>query len=88
MSLRTSSTTLFRNYDKRVAEAIEKYDGDWNYWSNPPNMHTIPDGNVGIGTNTPTAALEVVGGIKVGTLISTSADGTGIENSFPLPPFF
>jgi len=34
--------------------------GDWNYWTNTPNMYAIPDGNVGIGTTTPNYKLQVV----------------------------
>lgn len=34
-------------------------DCDWDYTTNPPNMFAIPSGNVGIGTNTPSAKLDV-----------------------------
>jgi hypothetical protein len=34
-------------------------DQDWNYWTSPPNMFTIPTGNVGIGTTTPSSRLHV-----------------------------
>ena len=36
-------------------------DGDWNFWNNPPDMYTIPTGNVGIGTTSPNSKLEVNG---------------------------
>lgn len=32
---------------------------DWNYWSNSPNLFTIPSGNVGIGTDNPQATLDI-----------------------------
>lgn len=36
-------------------------DNDWNYWTNPPHMYAIPSGNVGIGTASPGAKLEISG---------------------------
>jgi len=39
--------------------------GDWDYWSDSPNMFATPTGNVGIGTDTPSAKLEVKGDIRV-----------------------
>jgi hypothetical protein len=35
-------------------------DYDWNYWSNPPNMFPYVTGNIGIGTSTPNAKLEIL----------------------------
>lgn len=32
---------------------------DWNYWANKPNLFTIPTGNVGIGTDSPQATLDI-----------------------------
>jgi hypothetical protein len=33
---------------------------DWDYWSNPPNMYSIPYGNTGVGTdNSPVSKLSV-----------------------------
>ena len=34
---------------------------DWNYWSNKPNLFSLPSGNVGIGTENPTTKLDVNG---------------------------
>jgi hypothetical protein len=38
-------------------------DGDWDYWTNQPDMYLIPYGNVGIGTTEPTQKLDVRGDI-------------------------
>ena len=38
---------------------IPFHDRDWNYWGNEPHMYAIPEGNVGIGTTTPEAKLDV-----------------------------
>jgi hypothetical protein len=35
------------------------FNNDWDYWTNPPNMFTIPLGNVGIGTSNPENKLDV-----------------------------
>lgn len=42
-------------------------DQDWDYWTSAPDMFAIPDGNVGIGTDTPTSKLTVEGntGVKI-----------------------
>ena len=48
--LRTSGSTskLFRPLS--LPEWFYKiFNYDWNYWSNPPDMYTIPTGNIGIG---------------------------------------
>ena len=36
-------------------------DGDWQ--TSGTNMHSVPDGNIGIGTETPTAKLELASGV-------------------------
>lgn len=50
--------------------------GDWDYWSNAPHLYTIPSGNVGIGTDTPTEELHVKGEwLYQATFESTDAAG-------------
>ena len=44
---------------------LDLINGDWNYWSDFPNMFSIPTGNVGVGTNTPDCKLEVVGDMRI-----------------------
>jgi hypothetical protein len=62
------------------------FNGDWNYWDKAPDLYTIPKGNVGIGTETPTEKLEVSGtvysssgGFKFpdGSVQTTAASGGG-----------
>jgi len=50
---------------------------DWNYWSNPPHLYTIPEGNIGIGITNPTAKFEVGGTIKAESFVG---DGACITN--------
>ena len=38
------------------------FNNDWDYWTNPPDMLAIPNGDIGVGTNNPSAKLHVVGG--------------------------
>ena len=34
-------------------------DSDWDYWSNPPHLYAISNGNVGIGTSNPSAKIDI-----------------------------
>ena len=65
-------------------------DEDWNYWDSYPDMFTIPSGNVGIGTSSPNAKLEVRIGESVGggivisdpdSTIAVLADGGSADDS-------
>jgi hypothetical protein len=44
---------------------LSLFNGDWDYWSDEPNMFSIPDGNIGIGTDTPQEKLDVVGTVQM-----------------------
>ena len=41
------------------------FNGDWDYWTGPPNMFAIPEGNVGIGTDHPGEKLDVIGTVQM-----------------------
>jgi len=67
------------------------FNNDWNYWSNPPDMYAIPDGNVGIGTTSPTQKLEVHGGASfmngnVGIGTTTPAEKLDVSGSINASP--
>jgi hypothetical protein len=59
---------------------LNLFNGDWDYWTNPPNMYTLPTGNVGIGTPDPKNKLEVAGNVEAqgftinGIPVGTSTD--------------
>ena len=53
---------------------------DWDYWSNPPHMFSIPSGNVGIGTENPEESLDVRGIIQMAGFKML----TGANNGFVL----
>jgi hypothetical protein len=61
------SKTVYKQYVQPPLPSwiLELINGDWNYWSNAPNMFSIPMGNVGIGTNTPDRKLEVFGDMRI-----------------------
>ena len=45
--------------NKKIISGTLQTDLDWDYTTNPPNMYSIPSGNVGIGTNNPERKLHV-----------------------------
>ena len=40
-------------------QAVPIRDADWDFWSAPPHLSSIPTGNVGIGTAAPVDKLHV-----------------------------
>lgn len=63
---------------------------DWNWWSNDPDMFSLPAGNIGIGTTTPKAKLDIGGDLAInGNKIVDSTgkwvgDPTGLQG--PIGP--
>jgi hypothetical protein len=51
----------------------------WDFWDNPPHIYARNSGNVGIGTNNPTAKLDVFGNIAINgmEIIDTSGKWVG-----------
>ena len=59
------------------------FNNDWNYWTNSPNMYSIPTGNIGIGVTSPTEKLDVSNGsqgvtIKPETTTINTTNSTNI----------
>ncbi|MDD3492541.1 MAG: PKD domain-containing protein, partial [Candidatus Thermoplasmatota archaeon] len=48
-----------------TSKQVTVYSAQWNTQSNPPHSYIIPEGNVGIGTDTPTDKLHVNGNLRV-----------------------
>jgi hypothetical protein len=64
---------LIENEDQSLG--VNMNDGDWDTWTNVPHMFSIPEGNVGIGTNNPIHKLHVKSIGRGGIIIE--GDNTG-----------
>ncbi len=53
---------------------------DWNWWDNKPNMFSIPDGNIGLGTMNPRAKLDVFGNIAINGMEIINESGVWVGN--------
>ena len=71
--------TLMRDFP-RHRELLNIKDDDWDYWTSAPDMYSIPDGNVGIGTMIPSSKLHVEGSDTVEALafIDNTDGGFGL----------
>jgi hypothetical protein len=66
---------------KSHREAFPFQDNDWDYWTSPPDMYSIPEGNVGIGTMIPTSKFHVEGSDTTDPLvfIKNTEGGFGLQ---------
>jgi Putative metal-binding motif len=55
--------------------AIAEPNLGWNFWSKAPNMYNTNPGNIGIGTTTPTAKLDIYGNIAIKGHVIIDASG-------------
>jgi len=88
------TVTLTVTDDQGAADSTSKqvtvYSSQWNTQSNPPHSYIIPEGNVGIGTDTPTDKLHVNGSFRVESnpmthlfFVDASTDRIGIGTGSP-----
>ncbi|MBN1861570.1 MAG: hypothetical protein JW840_08940 [Candidatus Thermoplasmatota archaeon] len=50
-------------------------EGIWNFWSNKPDMFNTNTGNVGIGTSTPVAKLDIYGNFAINGAVIIDSSG-------------
>ena len=55
----------------------------WNFWSNPPHMYNMNSGNIGIGTETPAAKLDIYGDLAINGVVIIDASGEWIGPVIP-----
>ncbi len=86
-----TENNVFQNLQEEVNKMGESEDStslpnyrilnkDWDYWSNPPNLFLIPEGNVGIGTNNPNAKLDIFGNLAINGNIIIDSNGNWMGN--------
>ena len=56
---------------------LSLFNGDWDYWTSPPDMYALAEGNVGIGTYNPYSTLHVSSDNSGGTEIALQSTSTG-----------
>jgi hypothetical protein len=74
------------NFEIKSKQLSYISDSDWDYWSKPPHIFLIPSGNIGIGTNNPSAKLDVEvvsgGAASIGSFYTVALGNYAIAMGF------